>query len=797
MNWLEKKPAFPATAALMLGIVFAHFSNWPIPWLLGFFAVALLLALFSFFKNYAVVATTSLLLTLFLLGAARLRMETKLLPKNHISAFADLPCTVAVEGVLCKPVEARGEGLSTVLDVDSIWVSAQRFPANGRCLLRVFKAKPGPAYGDRIVVRGQLRSPPGERNPGEFNYRNYLAAQDIHAVFSAASARQILLLNTGEGSLLLRSFVYPARRFILSFIDSTMSGQQAAILKALLVGARGDVDSDLRKQFANVGVIHVLAVSGLHVGFILAGFLGIFSFLRIRNPWRTLLTVIGLLFYAWLTGLSPSVFRASVMAIVFLGGRLLQRRFDILNSLAVAAFILLTIQPLDLFQPGFQLSFAAVAGIVLLYNRFAQILRPLFYSLQEKGLGLFSAIITLFFVSLAAQLATLPLTAYYFGRIPIVSLLANLIVVPLVAVIVSLGLVAVLAAALSFSLGGIFANTVWLLLTALIAIVKAAAKLPIAYLAVARPSAWAMTFYVLFLLLFVVWQQEKLRKGLVFATLIFATLFVWTQQTPASPAVQITFFDVGQGDAALLQFPNGKTMLVDAGDCTEYVDSGERIILPYLRRQGVRRIDCLLLSHSHADHIGGAPSILENMPVGRLVESGCAYPSEISETIDSLALVYNIRKTLAASGDTLLLDPDVDILVLHPTKEIVKSVEENPADLNNASVVIQCRYHGHSILLVGDAEIPAEKAMLRFGSLLRSDVLKVGHHGSPTASSADFRHTVSPLIAVVSVAKYNRFGLPSDSLLQEFVADGVKVMKTSDVGAVQLRIGSNGIRRLR
>ena len=797
MKWLEKKPALPATAAVMLGIFFAHFSNRPLSWLLGFLGLALLVALFSFLRNHSLFFTTSILAALFLLGAARLRMQTTLFPEHHITVFADLPCTVAVEGLVCKPVLARAEGLSTVVDVDSIWVMAQKFPADGRCLLRLYQAAPRLKYGDRIVVRGQLRSPRGERNPGEFNYRNYLAAQNIHAVLSVNSVRHVLLLNSKEGAFLLRSFVYPVRRFVVSFIDASMSGQPAALLKALLVGARGDIDSELRKEFANVGVIHVLAVSGLHVGFILAGLLGLFSFLRIRDPWRTVLTMIGLLFYAWLTGLSPSVFRASVMAIVLLGGRLLQRRSDILNSLAVAAFIILAIQPLDLFQPGFQLSFAAVAGIVLLYNRFTQIFQPLFYSLHEKGLGLLNGIVTLFFVSLAAQAATLPLTAYYFGRLPIVSLLANLVVVPLVAVIVSLGLVAVLAGVISFPVGALFANTVWLLLTVLIAIVKTAAKLPFAYLAVARPSFWFIAFYVLFLFLFVVWRRQKVRKVFVFATLILATLLVWTHLTPASPAVKITFFDVGQGDAALLQFPNGKTMLIDAGDCTDYVNNGERVILPYLQRQGVRRIDCLLLSHSHSDHIGGAPSIIKNMPVGRLVESGCAYPSEFSDAIDSLAFYYNIPKTIALAGDTLLLDPNVEILVLHPTKEIIKSVEENPADLNNASVVVQCRYDGSAALFVGDAEAPAEKAMLRFGVLLRSDVLKVGHHGSRTASSADFRHAVSPRLAVVSVAKYNRFGLPSDSLLQQFALDGAEVIRTSDAGAVQLRMSASGVQRLR
>ena len=424
MGWFSNKPAFVALCPFLAGLVFAYYFNIPF---LPLCVVALVLPALAFiFHSKKYIVQLLLILLLYMIGCLHLESRSFESGPNSIQHFADLPYTVTVEGLVLKPAEKSGRSWTTIIRADSVWVLGAGYRTQGLCLLKIYE-KPDIHYGDKIVSKGQLRLPAGQRNPGAFNYKKYLAAQNIHAVLRVVSSEHIVRLDGDDGRPILARAVYSVRKFVLSVIDSSLSDQPAALLKALLVGARGDLDEELLPAFANVGVIHVLAVSGLHVGFILAGLLGFLRFLRIPDPARLFIVIIGLIFYAHLTGLKPSVVRATIMAVVYLVGLLLQRRAHLLNTLAVAAFIILVRRPLELFEPGFQLSFMAVAGIIFIYDRLSKLLRTRTKRLRDKGQVLPLFLLNLFFVSVAAQIATIPLTVYYFHRLSLIAFFAKMI----------------------------------------------------------------------------------------------------------------------------------------------------------------------------------------------------------------------------------------------------------------------------------------------------------------------------------------------------------------------------------
>ncbi|HLX11177.1 MAG TPA: DNA internalization-related competence protein ComEC/Rec2, partial [Bacteroidota bacterium] len=542
---------------------------------------------------------------------------------------------------------------------------------------------------------------------------------------------------------------------------------------------------ELRNAFVNAGIMHVLAIAGLHVGFAALILYSIFSFIGFRKEWAASFTILGLIYCAFLSGGHIPVIRAVTMAAIFVGARIFERKVDLYQVLAVAASVLLLWRPIMFFDAGFQLSFAAVGGLVYLIPKFESWIEGLPERFRSN---VFSRIVLISMaVSLAATIATLPLTAYYFQKVSIVGIVVNLAAVPLLCLLMLEGLITIFAAALNMWLGSVFAALTNALCQAMIGLATWGGNLRNGYADIHLGVWMVLWLYATIFLIFELQREGQWRKsvaGVLLASVLGLCIIRWS---PTAPRMRVTFLDIGQGDATFIQFSNEKNMLIDAGPLTTHSDAGERFIAPFLEHQRIYRINTLVVSHPHSDHIGGMPYLLRHFTVDRVIDAGVLTQSEIANDyrhlIDSLHLLHQV---LAAGATLGGFDPAI-ITVFHPSGEFLPSDTTAHENLNNQSLVLKITYGANSILLTGDAEVSAENQMEKLDSMgLSANVLKVGHHGSDNASSLSFLHFVHPSIAVISCGRNNKFSHPSPVTIADLAAIGCTTFRTDQEGAVVL-----------
>lgn len=557
------------------------------------------------------------------------------------------------------------------------------------------------------------------------------------------------------------------------------------------------------------------------VGMILYHLLGPLLY-RLRLNWRTVdilrvsCTVFLLVGYMLLTGCSASVVRAVVMASLMLSATSFQRPARSLNSLGAAVCVLLAVAPTHLFAAGFQLSVSAVAGILLLAPLLAAWVPAPSFRLGEyihSGTA----------VTVAATIGTLPVALYHFGQVGLGGLLLNLPGIPLTTGALVAGSAAVAFGGVFPALGEILGAASGALASSLLHVSMFGDRFmgwSVVQWSLERPLP--LIILTLIGVCLAVWRRPRLRWR--FAALALLLLIGDVIQGVASgryrPHMDVIYMDVGQGDAALLRLPDGDGVLIDAGPRSAFTgsDAGSRFVLPQLAYRGMDKLGTVIITHPDSDHIGGIPSVLRSVPVGRVLRSGYRHSSSLFTETDALLDSLNIPHRAVRIGDTLMLSPQVRAYVLYPPEEV-------PEDGPNAhSVMLLVCYGEASFLFTGDAPLEAELRLARrYKDLLQSDVLKVGHHGSRTSSAPAFLNgvlgarsrdsnpagavktgvsmnepTQNPRkpYAVVSVAERNRYGLPNQEVLDRLTAAGFEVVLTSRAGGVWFRTDGKTIRRV-
>jgi competence protein ComEC len=785
---MSKRPAFSIAVAFCLGIVIARWLRLPASILAGGFIIVLFAAFVALWQKEkaAALRKPDALLLLACLLAGILRTHLAQTPnRNDISFFADSSAEVLLAGTVDDFPERRKARYRFVLRAeniknDSIWTATQgRVLVSGDSLSAV-------GVGDKLLLRGYLRLPDASRNPGAFDYRAYLQAQDITAIFYAGKQAP-LWRESARGWWQWRRIVSRTKNWIEAQLASFSEGQRLALLKGLLIGERDEISKEVSEAFARTGLVHILAVSGSNVGFIALIIVTALHLFRLSRRWHAPFLLTGIFFYMILTGAQPPVVRATIMATVIILGELFERDADLYNSLGVAALIILLWQPLQLFQLGFQLSFAAMLGIAYLYEPLLALFKK-WLRLNWRPIHLTAMLLA---VSFAAQFATLPFSVQAFGRLPLAAIVGNLFVVPVSFIII---LASTLACVFSFvePAAQLFGYVADLTTGGLIDFTRRLAQMPLAYVDSVYISPLLLLFYVIVIVALVEWRRSpEGRRLLLPAGALVLNIFVWQKAFAAGPILRVTFFDVGQGDAALLEFPASR-LLVDAGPRLENYDAGERVLIPFLRTHGIRQLDAVVITHPHADHLGGLPALLQEIAIKKVFICGVETNSLLEQRCERLADSLRVPMLTLRAGERLPDFAAAQVGVLHPLRH-----ETGFENINDASVVIKVVFGQHAFLFTGDAEFEGESHLLQSMPILDSDVLKVGHHGSSTSSLPDFLSAVSPRWAVTSVGRWNNFGHPDPQVLARYDSLGIQLLRTDRDGAVVFETDGKTLKRIR
>jgi competence protein ComEC len=691
--------------------------------------------------------------------------------------------------VYCKITDislSKKDRIVLTIATDSVRMNDQSIIANIRllCTVKDSKSKLDQFYsiieiGNSLSILGSISRARDKRNPGEFDYESTIAEKGIHGLMFVYKVDDIGFLKKDVSKF--QQFSFGIRKNIDDVIKKFHNSSTSALLKGLILADRGMIDYEIKTEFINAGVIHVLAVSGLHVGFIVLIF--VFLFKRFNPYMRYGFTILGLLLFLMITNYPTSVVRATIMAIIMIASPLTGRNYNSINSLALAAFIILLLNPSDLFSPGFQLSFSAVFAIVTLYPPLGRMING--WHIKSK---LLKPILLFCAVSFAAQIGTLPFTLVYFHKLSVVALIANIVVIPLIGFIVGLGIFTILIGPVVLWLGQIYASTNELLSFFLFSFVRFLGKFEYAFISIRQFSFWdSILFYSVIFFLFLFWKKLSVWKSkLIVAILVLAILVVGlsidNRELLPENKLSVLTIDIGQGDAILIKFPNGETALIDAGNATEYFDNGERIIIPLLNFLGIEKLDYGFISHVDADHYRGYLALIKNQRVKQIVKSIPDTTETKDVELEKMIRANNIP--LKYFGKDVIKIGNTRLYVLNDTLR----KDYQTLSMNDKSGMLKLVYSNTSFLFTGDAGLKSEKYYLQnYSDFLRSNVLKVGHHGSKTSSGENFLHAVNPDYAIISAGIMNKFKHPSPDIINRLVRNEVHILRTDQIGGILLQ----------
>jgi competence protein ComEC len=633
--------------------------------------------------------------------------------------------------------------------------------------------------GRKMYFKGAVTLPEKRRNPGTFDYRLYLKSLEIFTLIKCYKEEVYLGDNiVGKSNRILNKLSLIKGEITKKLIFS-IGDKKAGVISGMLWGEKENINDDIMEEFRMNGTAHILAVSGIHVGLVYI-YLNKLTWGR-KNLSSDIIITILLIFYAAMANFSPSVMRAVIMITVHIISKHLFCRYDFLCSGAVTFIVMLFINPYSLFNVGFQLSFLAIFSLAVIFP-FVQKIHSSFIS-----------------PIIALQIGLSPMTAYVFNYFSLSSLVGNIPVIFIASLIIPLGLLliplTILNAPLFFF--QIIANAMGFLTDIMLYINDLIFIPGKSFFYIKSPSIMLMIIYYFMIffitseLFLVLYKREKywlIAKLTITAILLAACINIFTVNDFKDS--EIVFVDVGQGDCLHIKTNDGKNILIDSGGSINY-DVGEKILMPYLLKNGVTKIDAAFATHLHQDHYGGIITLAKKGMIKKLFiyESNKMDEDTIlNETgLKKEQIIYLVK------GNNILLDDKVCIKTLSPERksdDYYEAQKSNKADENANSLILKLEYNDFSVLMTGDIDQNGEKDLIRqyVGTdVLDVNILKISHHGSKNGTCDELLETLKPEIAVIQVGE-NNYGHPNSSVIEKIENKDIMLYRNDKNGAIGISL---------
>lgn len=660
-------------------------------------------------------------------------------------------------------------------------------------------------FGTQIKLAGECTAPEGQRNFKGYSYKEYLMTKEIYGTVKIENSNDVETIKKNQSNF-FEKMINKLSNLLKRKVEILLPENSASLLKGILLGDCTDISSDVKENFKECNLSHMLAVSGAHLSYLIIGINIILSKKIFGKRASKIITIFGIIIFMNITNMSPSIERAGISSIICIIASLIHRKPDSINAVAIAVLCTVIKNPFSILNIGMQLSYAGTLSLLMFANGREKNNSREIIENSEKGKNIKKYLVESIKVTLCANILIMPLTIYKFNTISLNFILANLVAGPLLGLSLILGLIMLVTSFISLNIAKFISFILNIILIIFMKSTKLISQIPYSNITVITPYLISIVIiYTITFLGYYIAKSPELRKKLkvnkkliiktIAIVLSITIIIVATLNVLEEKKLKLYFVDVGQGDCTYLKTPSKKNILIDGGgnrDKEKY-DVGKKVLLPYLLDRRVKKLDYIIVSHFDADHAQGLEAVIQNIKVKNIIVCKQASDSALYKEIIKLCKKKNVNIITVKRGQTIKIDKYVHFEILHPGDIML---DDGKGGLNANAIVAKmyCAIKNKTttIMFTGDIEEKAEEELVKiYGDKLKADILKVAHHGSKTSSTAGFLKCVSPKIALIGVGKDNTFGHPNSGVLSRLEDINAKIYRTDKLGEITVTISKS------